>query len=97
MVFSFRTGFYANGEVRMEAGLVAKKYLKTWFFIDFLSNFPLGLVLQSSQNTTKFFKLQKLPKMLRFGVLLKFMRQYAKYYNLLLTSSAVVVMLHMFT
>ncbi|RHY15396.1 hypothetical protein DYB36_009887 [Aphanomyces astaci] len=34
--------------------------------------------------------------LLRFGILLKYLRQYAKYYNLLLTTSAMVLCLHCF-
>jgi hypothetical protein len=100
MVFSFRTGFYANGEVRMESQLVAKHYVQTFFIFDCISNFPLSLILSThkkNQKTIKLLKLQKLPKLLRFGVLLKVMRQYAKYYQLLVSVSSVVLMLHMFT
>ncbi|KAF0714650.1 hypothetical protein AaE_011523 [Aphanomyces astaci] len=101
MVLSFRTGIFASGEVRMDAKFVAKHYLQSWFLIDLLSNVPFDKVFSDSsmnkQNSTvKFVKLEKLPKLLRFGILLKYLRQYAKYYNLLLTTSAMVLCLHCF-
>ncbi|KAG9403053.1 hypothetical protein AC1031_006595 [Aphanomyces cochlioides] len=103
MVLSFRTGVYAYGEVRMESMYVAKHYLKGWFVIDLMSNFPFQLFLSSFSGSikqqkfyVKFVKLQKLPKLLRFGILLKYMRQYAKYYVLLLTTSAMILSLHGF-
>ncbi|RLO00999.1 hypothetical protein DYB28_015961, partial [Aphanomyces astaci] len=101
MVLSFRTGIFASGEVRMDAKFVAKHYLQSWLLIDLLSNVPFDKVFSDSsmnkQNSTvKFVKLEKLPKLLRFGILLKYLRQYAKYYNLLLTTSAMVLCLHCF-
>ncbi|OQR82907.1 Voltage-gated Ion Channel (VIC) Superfamily [Achlya hypogyna] len=100
MVLSFRTGYFANGELHMDAHLVARHYLQSWFIIDLVSNFPLSLVLPSSnkqQKSVKILKLQKIPKLLRFGVLLKYMRQYAKYYHLLVASVTMFLGLHIFT
>ncbi|ETW10407.1 hypothetical protein, variant [Aphanomyces invadans] len=102
MILSFRTGVFASGEVRMDARFVAQHYLRSWFLIDLISNIPFDKVFSDSsmnkQNSTmKFVKLEKLPKLLRFGILLKYLRQYAKYYNLLLTSSAMVLCLHCLT
>ncbi|RHY32488.1 hypothetical protein DYB32_002524 [Aphanomyces invadans] len=87
---------------RMDAKFVAQHYLRSWFLIDLISNIPFDKVFSDSsmnkQNSTmKFVKLEKLPKLLRFGILLKYLRQYAKYYNLLLTSSAMVLCLHCLT
>ncbi|KDO21168.1 hypothetical protein SPRG_12949 [Saprolegnia parasitica CBS 223.65] len=100
MVLSFRTGYFANGELHMEARVVARRYLRTWFIVDFVSNFPLSYVIPSSnkqQTSVKILKLQKIPKLLRFGVLLKYMRQYAKYYHLLVTAITMSLGLHIFT
>ncbi|OQS03391.1 Voltage-gated Ion Channel (VIC) Superfamily [Thraustotheca clavata] len=100
IVLSFRTGYYANGEIYMDYKMVARHYMQSWFIIDFISNFPLSYILPSSnkqQTSVKILKLQKMPKLLRFGVLLKYMRQYAKYYHLLLTAIIMFLSLHIFT
>jgi len=42
LFFNFRTGFYSNGNLVMEARLITARYLRTWFPIDFVvlvSNF----------------------------------------------------------
>ncbi|KAF0686235.1 Aste57867_21940 [Aphanomyces stellatus] len=102
MILSFRTGIYAFGEVRMDPMFVAHHYFKSWFIVDLTSNIPFqlfftdGTGVSQQKSTVKFVKLQKLPKLLRFGILLKYMRQYAKYYKLLLTSSFMMLSMHCF-
>ncbi|KAH9183833.1 hypothetical protein AeNC1_014189, partial [Aphanomyces euteiches] len=99
MVLSFRTGHIACGEVVMEPKQVASHYLKTWFIVDLVSNFPFKVVMQNASNpkSVKFLKLQKIPKLLRFTRLLKYMRQYAKYYKFVLTSCVILLSLHAFS
>lgn len=41
---------------------IAKRYLQTWFFIDFISIFPFNIFLSSGGQVTKLFRL---PRMLR--------------------------------
>ncbi|KAG6956821.1 hypothetical protein JG688_00011253 [Phytophthora aleatoria] len=84
MVMTLRTGIVSNGEVVMDPKRVARKYFHSWFIVDLVSNFPLVLFVQSSGKSLKIVKLQKIPKLLRIGRLLKYLREYAKYYNLIL-------------
>ncbi|KAJ0412265.1 hypothetical protein ATCC90586_006651 [Pythium insidiosum] len=97
MVMTMRTGVYSNGEVIMDSRIVLRRYLRSWFIIDVISNFPLALFVDSSaRKSVKIVKLQKLPKLLRIGRLLKYLREYAKYYNLALSFVAMIVGLHFF-
>ncbi|GLE00409.1 hypothetical protein PINS_up009166 [Pythium insidiosum] len=97
MVVTVRTGVYSNGEVIMDSRIVLRRYLRSWFIIDVISNFPLALFVDSSaRKSVKIVKLQKLPKLLRIGRLLKYLREYAKYYNLALSFVAMIVGLHFF-
>lgn len=97
MVMTMRTGFFSNGEVIMDHKAILHHYLRSWFIIDLISNFPLALFVQNSaRKSIKIVKLQKLPKLLRVGRLLKYLREYAKYYNLALSFIMLVMGLHLF-
>ncbi|KAG7386701.1 hypothetical protein PHYPSEUDO_015381 [Phytophthora pseudosyringae] len=96
MVMTLRTGIVSNGEVVMDPKRVARKYFRSWFIVDLISNFPLVLFVQSSGKSLKIVKLQKIPKLLRIGRLLKYLREYAKYYNLLVSFLGLAMGLHLF-
>lgn len=97
MAVTVRTGFFANGEVVMDHRAILHHYVRTWFIVDLISNFPLALFVQNSaRKSIKIVKLQKLPKLLRVGRLLKYLREYAKYYNLALSFVSLVMGLHLF-
>ncbi|KAL8003903.1 hypothetical protein Plhal703r1_c11g0057221 [Plasmopara halstedii] len=96
MVMTLRTGIVSNGEVVMDPKKVAHKYLHSWFIVDLISNFPLVLFVQSSGKSLKIVKLQKIPKLLRIGRLLKYLREYAKYYNLIVSFLGLAMGLHLF-
>jgi len=44
LVLNFHTAYYARGEVVTDRAAIRRHYLKTWFFIDLLSVFPLELI-----------------------------------------------------
>ncbi|KAL3667075.1 hypothetical protein V7S43_008017 [Phytophthora oleae] len=96
MVMTLRTGIVTNGEVVMDPKRVARKYFHSWFIVDLISNFPLVLFVPSSGKSLKIVKLQKIPKLLRIGRLLKYLREYAKYYNLLVSFFGLAMGLHLF-
>ncbi|KAL4133550.1 hypothetical protein PRIC2_003867 [Phytophthora ramorum] len=96
MVMTLRTGIVSNGEVVMDPKRVARKYFHSWFIVDLVSNFPLVLFVPSSGKSLKIVKLQKIPKLLRIGRLLKYLREYAKYYNLLVSFLGLAMGLHLF-
>ncbi|KAG1709111.1 hypothetical protein DVH05_022743 [Phytophthora capsici] len=96
MVMTLRTGIVTNGEVVMDPKRVARKYFRSWFIVDLISNFPLVLFVPSSGKSLKIVKLQKIPKLLRIGRLLKYLREYAKYYNLIVSFFGLAMGLHLF-
>ncbi|KAE9011809.1 hypothetical protein PR002_g14968 [Phytophthora rubi] len=96
MVMTLRTGIVSNGEVVMDPKKVAHKYFHSWFIVDLISNFPLVLFVPASGKSLKIVKLQKIPKLLRIGRPLKYLREYAKYYNLIVSFLGLAMGLHLF-
>ncbi|KAG6602775.1 Voltage-gated Ion Channel (VIC) Superfamily [Phytophthora cinnamomi] len=96
MAMTLRTGIVSNGEVVMDPKKVAHKYFHSWFIVDLISNFPLVLFMPASGKSLKIVKLQKIPKLLRIGRLLKYLREYAKYYNLIVSFLGLAMGLHLF-
>lgn len=45
--------------------VIAKEYIKGWFFIDFISVFPFYLMFPQAGKTTKLFRLFRLPRLLQ--------------------------------
>jgi len=82
MLINFITAYYdpKTGKLIVEPKKIAKKYLKTYFFIDLLATFPFGLVLNNSAKTLnktgKLARLPRLVKFLRLMRMLKLMRIY---------------------
>ena len=78
LVLNFRTGYVdRNGIVVLDGWRVCAHYLRTWFCLDFVSSFPLELLLGPAfrnLNAAKLLKIGKLfkaLKMLRIGKLAK--------------------------
>ena len=74
ILFSFRTGYMKDIiYVEMQPVPVAKKYLKTWFTIDFFAVFPIDEIAKAADSGSDLigFKLFKLPRLLRLGRLTK--------------------------
>merc|ERR1719174_3000375 len=45
---NFRTGFFVDGHVDHDAGLIAKHYIRGWLLPDLLAMWPLCLMLKDS-------------------------------------------------
>ena len=79
IVANFRTGIldHVTGKVRYSKKLIAKSYLRGWFFIDFISTFPfevaMSLVSSGSGDSTAYLtaKLARVTKALRLIKLLR--------------------------
>jgi CRP-like cAMP-binding protein len=98
MVVSFNTGFVHTGHLVMDRKEIAMHYFHFWFWIDLAANVPWeGLLLTSKSNrkAVKFLKWLKLPKLLRLGRLRKIMKANARYMNLMLLCSSLVLFVHL--
>ena len=62
-----------NEELVHDRAIIAKKYIKTWFFIDLTSSFPLAEILQSSSFAT-LARISRLPKLYRLIRMFKLIR-----------------------
>ena len=73
LVLNFRSGFMKDetdedSMVEMDAGRIAKRYLKGWFWIDLVSAVPTTILLhesQDSQSANKLPRLLKVPRLVR--------------------------------
>jgi len=48
MIINFRTSFVQNGEVIVDAKMIAVNYLRGWFLIDAVSAIPFDFVLSKT-------------------------------------------------
>eukprot|EP00930_Biecheleria_cincta_P021527 TRINITY_DN15937_c0_g1_i1.p1 TRINITY_DN15937_c0_g1~~TRINITY_DN15937_c0_g1_i1.p1 ORF type:complete len:1114 (+),score=190.29 TRINITY_DN15937_c0_g1_i1:122-3463(+) len=80
---SFFTGFYIDGMIERRMGLVAKRYLKSWFILDFtlvvfdwISTIAVALDIRTSSGASsiKVFRSIKVAKFLRILGLLRMVR-----------------------
>lgn len=73
ILFNFFTGYYDDcGKLIVDHAMVAKHYLETWFFVDFISSIPFDVISGSGVNTQllkvlKFWKILRVFKMLKIG------------------------------
>ena len=68
VVFNFFTPIMKKEPVIFSHKKIALKYLKFWFWVDFLSVFPFGLIFQSlgSGGYSILLRVSKFPKLYRF-------------------------------
>eukprot|EP00873_Tetraselmis_striata_P034516 jgi/Tetstr1/454780/TSEL_041663.t1 len=78
MLLSFRTGYLppGSGVIEFGEGKVAKKYLKSWFFIDLIACIPLEALVAAASfaGDTKdllILKMMRLPRLVRLSKLMK--------------------------
>ena len=70
VVINFNISVYQKGKIISDRRYVASKYLKGWFFVDFLAAFPFSIFLQSMRLITlgrllRLFRLSRLLKLIR--------------------------------
>lgn len=79
ILLTFNTAYYQKGALVVQRKLIAKQYLRAWFWIDFLSTFPYEMVIQtmpggdsvySESSSVKY----NTPQMIRLLKLFKFIR-----------------------
>ena len=72
-----------GGDYIISTKVIAKKYMSGWFWIDFLSCFPItliqdqinkGLDISAKANTSKFVKLMKIPRIFRILRVIKMIK-----------------------
>ncbi|KDO21476.1 hypothetical protein SPRG_12519 [Saprolegnia parasitica CBS 223.65] len=93
----FRTAVVVYGEVIDDPSLVAQKYLKSWFLVDFISVFPAEWLVPNSKSSRKGVKLLKyikLPRMLRLSQLVRRFRRFQRYEGAVAIFSALIFAVH---
>lgn len=84
IIFNFRTGFTHDGHVVLQPSKIVRHYLAFWFWIDLLASIPFEIFLsgvdsKSQRKAIKMTKYFKIPRLMRMGRVLKYLRKYAKY------------------
>jgi len=76
VLISFNTGVELAGIVSLNRFDIAREYLKSWFWIDLISGFPLDLVLegQDTKGNAGLAKLAKTGKVIRMFKLVRLLR-----------------------
>ena len=71
VVLNFRTGYVDHGVMVMDQKKIAKKYLSTYFLIDFVASVPWEYFLEGTNSTDrkslKLIKYFKIPKLMRIS------------------------------
>lgn len=72
VALNFRTGYYENGVLITDSTKIARKYLKSWFWIDFFTSVPFYVIIEgsihssaSSSEFSKSLKFFKYPRLWR--------------------------------
>jgi hypothetical protein len=74
--FSFRQSFVDPlGHTVRDNSIIARRYLSSWFLIDFAAAVPTDMLMLAATNDRKQLLLLKLPRLLRIGRLMKKMEQ----------------------
>ena len=101
ILLNFRTGHVHDGHLVMDPKKIAAHYFEFWFWIDIIATIPFELfgalfANKSSRKAIKLVKWFKIPRLMRLGRVLKYLRQYAKFYSLIMVSFGIILMTHMF-
>lgn len=95
MLLTFNIAKLDHGRVCFNRKVIAKGYLKTWFFVDVLTNFPWDLIWSSKSGLSrKVAKILKLPKLFRVIRLLRVAQEEAYYFGSLFSLGAIVFLAH---
>lgn len=86
ILVSFRTGFIHDGHLHMNPKDSADHYFEFWFWIDIFASIPFevfGDIIKSksARKSIKMVKWFKIPRLLRLGRMLKFLKGNAAYYR----------------
>lgn len=74
MLLNFFTAYFDDDDILISSRCaVIKNYLKFWFWVDFMSVFPLQLIF-NFRNFTIFLRFSKLPKLYKITKISKLMR-----------------------
>lgn len=100
IILNFRTGFVHDGHVVMDPKEIAKHYFHFWFWIDILASIPFEMFSgfisdKTTRKSIKLVKYFKIPRLLRLGRLLKYLRKYAKYYGIVAVTLGYFLGTHM--
>ena len=67
VALNFRTGFYEQGIYISDPKTIAKRYLRGWFILDFLSSIPLSHVMRLFSSSNNASASSRLPRLIRFA------------------------------
>lgn len=94
MVLSFFIASIVHGKVVVDFRRRSMIYVKSWFAVDILTNFPWDLIFAGAGKSRKLGKLMKLPKIFRMARLLRAAREEAYYFGVLFAVFAMVLLAH---
>ncbi|GMI06393.1 hypothetical protein TrRE_jg6801 [Triparma retinervis] len=98
VILNFRTGYVDHGVMVMDQKKIMKKYLQTYFLVDFVASVPWELFLgnfeSADRKTLKLVKYFKVPKLMRISRMIRFFSKYTRFYGLTLSMMSMLVLVH---
>eukprot|EP00428_Durinskia_dybowskii_P032921 CAMPEP_0170236710 /NCGR_PEP_ID=MMETSP0116_2-20130129/18102_1 /TAXON_ID=400756 /ORGANISM="Durinskia baltica, Strain CSIRO CS-38" /LENGTH=670 /DNA_ID=CAMNT_0010487507 /DNA_START=55 /DNA_END=2067 /DNA_ORIENTATION=- len=94
MALNFNLAYIDRGRCIDRRANIAEHYMKSWFFIDLLSNTPFDWMFGSSGKGRKLVKFLKVPKLLRMVKLLRTLKDLMQYVGVPLTFGAILLAAH---
>lgn len=103
MIVSFRTAYVANGMLIKDPKLIAKQYLRFWFWIDIVANIPWEFIVgvfanKTTRKSLKLLKWLKLSKLLRLATwrkVLNVAEGRGQYMNVVVCSCTLIFAAHL--
>ena len=98
VILNFRTGYVDHGVMVMDQQKITKKYMQTYFLVDFVASVPWELFLgnfeSADRKTLKLVKYFKVPKLMRISRMIRFFSKYTRFYGLTLSMMSMLVLVH---
>jgi hypothetical protein len=94
MLMHFNIALIVKGQVVRDRREIACHYIRSWFFVDCLSNVPLDWFIGAQAKSRKLVKLFKLPRLLRFVKLLRVLKDSNHYLSVISIIAGIVLCAH---
>ena len=84
LILNFFTGYYEEGQIVSDRKQIARKYLRSWFIIDFLAAVPFDLIFVNSPetiritDTARVLRLLQMLRLLRLARIAQFMQKVSR-------------------
>jgi hypothetical protein len=90
IVVNFRTAFNEKGVIIIDPKRITRKYLTSWFFIDFAASVPIGWFMNEDNSASKANKLIRLLRILKLARIFRIGRYFYRFKQLFQLNPSIV-------